>query len=112
MRALLFPQLFLGISVFVSSGLNIYDRYIVPQLSPLFYNIGRIIIVVSFLPLFDYSPWVIVLGAYLGSLLHLLVQLPLFKNLKIKYLPIIDFKDNNLKEVLKLGLPRILVTSL
>ena len=43
MRVLLIPQIILGASAFISSGLNIYQRFIVPQLAPLFYNVGRIL---------------------------------------------------------------------
>lgn len=109
MRALLFPQLLLGISVFMSSGLNIYDRYILPQLSPLFFNIGRIAVILVLLPVFDYAPWVLVIGTYVGATLHLAIQIPLFKRLGIKYYPVILYKDKHIKEVLKLGLPRLFV---
>ncbi len=109
MRALILPQLLLGVSVFISTGLNIYNRFLLPQLSPLFYNIGRIIAILILLPLTDYSPWAIVAAAYIGSILHLVIQIPLFISLKIKYLFVIDYRDPHVSEVAKLSLPRILV---
>lgn len=109
MRAMILPQMVLGISVFVSSGLNIYHRYIVPQLSGLFFNIGRVGVAIILIPLMDFSPWALVAAIYAGAILHLLIQLPLFLSLKIRYYPRVDFKDPYLKEVMKLGLPRILV---
>ena len=109
MRVLIFPQLILGISVFISSGLNVYNRYIIPQLSPLFYNIGRLFAVFLLVPISDYSPWALVGGVYVGSFLHLGVSLPLFFQLKFKYYPFIDFKDKYLKEILRLGFPRLIV---
>lgn len=109
MRALIVPQFILGISVFLSVGLNVYDRYLLPQLSPLFYNVGRIIVFVVMLPLIDKSPWAIVAATYLGAIFHLIIQIPLFIHLKIKYSLHINFHDENTKEVVKLGIPRIIV---
>lgn len=109
MRALILPQLILGISVFISSGLNVHNRILITNLSPLFYNIGRIVAMVIFLPLFDFSPWVIIICTYVGSFLHLFIQLPFYFRLNIKYYTVIDYKNTHVREVLKLGLPRILV---
>lgn len=109
MRALVVPQLLLGISVYISSGLNVYNRFLVPQLSQLFYNIGRVLVVFIIVPLMDFSPWALVIAVYVGSLLHLAVQLPLFFTLDFKYLFKIDLKDSYLHQVWKLGLPRIVV---
>jgi len=109
MRALILPQLVLGISVFISTGLNIYDRYLLPQLSPLFYNLGRIIVVIFLISLLDKSPWAIVLATYVGSFFHLIIQIPLFLKLKIKYYFRIDYKNEDVREILHLGAPRILV---
>ncbi len=109
MRALILPQLVLGISVFISSGLNVYNRFIVPQLSPLFYNVGRLAVVFILVPIMDYSPWALVVGVYVGAFFHLIVPLPLFFSLRFKYYPFIDFKDKYLREILKLGFPRLIV---
>ncbi len=108
MRVLILPQLILGISVFISTGLNVYDRYIVPQLSPLFFNLGRIVAVLVLVPYMDYSPWSLVIGVIIGSLLHLIIQIPLFLSLNFKYLFSIE-KSSYLKEIAILGLPRLFV---
>lgn len=109
MRILLIPQIILGASAFISSGLNIYQRFIVPQLAPLFYNVGRILGVVIIVPLMDYSIWGLVWGTLLGSLLHLAIQVPLWRRLDISFKPFyIDRKDKNFLQALRLGFPRIL----
>lgn len=109
MRVLLIPQIILGASAFISSGLNIYQRFIVPQLAPLFYNVGRILGVVIIVPLMDYSIWGLVWGTLLGSILHLAIQIPLWRKLDISFRPFfIDRKDKNFLQALRLGLPRIL----
>lgn len=109
MRALILPQLVIGVSVFISSGLNVYNRFIIPQLSPLFYNLGRLAVVFLFVPIMDYSPWALVAAVYVGAVLHVIIPLPLFRSLRIKYYPTIDWRDKYLFEMLKLGLPRIIV---
>ncbi len=107
MRVMLIPQVILGLSVFISSGINVYDRLIIPNLAPLFYNIGRIFAVVALVPAMDFSPWAIVWGTVLGSILHLCVQLPLFRSLKIDYKFIIDWRSKYLREIGVLGIPRM-----
>lgn len=107
MRVLLIPQLILGVSVFVSNGINIYDRFLIPTLAPLFFNIGRIISLVLFIPLLDNSPWAVVLGTFIGSFLHLVIQLPLYARLDLKWQSIIDYKSSYVKEIILLGIPRM-----
>lgn len=108
MRILLIPQIILGLSAFVSTGLNIYHRFIIPQLAPLFFNIGKIIGVLVFVPLMNGDIMGLVVGTFLGALMHLLIQLPLLSHLKIGFkLFFIDLKDRSFKQVIKLGTPRI-----
>ncbi len=109
MRAMILPQLLLGISVFISSGLNVYNRYLLPQLSGLFFNLGKLGTAIIFIPLMDKSPWALVVAVYVGAFLHLIIQIPLFISLRLKYYPRIEFKDPYLKEIFKLGLPRMVV---
>lgn len=109
MRVLLIPQIILGASAFISSLLNIYHRFIVPQLAPLFFNFGRIIGVLIFVPLMDNSVWGLVWGTVLGSILHLVIQLPLWHQLKLGFkMFYVDVRDKNFIEALKLGFPRII----
>lgn len=108
MRVLLIPQIILGASVFISSGLNVYNRYIIPQLAPLFFNLGRIVVMFLLVPLMNFSPWAMVVGVILGSLLHLGIQLPLVNALGLKYYAVIDWGSKYLNEVLRVGFPRML----
>lgn len=107
MRVLLIPQIILGISVLVSSGLNIYNRFLVPQLAPLFFNIGRILGLVILVPLMDYSPWAIVIGVLLGSVLHLGIQLPVFRMVGFNYKLSFSY-TKDLRYMLFVSLPRTL----
>lgn len=113
MRMLLIPQVILGISAFFSTWLNIYHRFVIPQLAPLFFNIGKIVGVLIIVPLMGGSIWGLVWGTLIGSMLHLLIQLPLLRHLQFNFkMFAIDFYDTNFKKVMKLGLPRILSLSM
>lgn len=107
MRALLIPQLILALSVFVSNGLNIYNRYIVPQLAPLLFNVGRILAVVILVPAMNFSPWGIVVGVYVGSLLHLLIQLPLAQRIGLVVQPVFEVSNKYMKELFTMAVPRM-----
>src|SRR5690606_32732493 len=98
MRVLFIPQVILGASVFISSGLNAYNRYLVPQLAPLFFNIGRIIIMFVLVPLMNFSPWAMVVGVFVGSFLHLGVQIPLVRSLGLNYLFVLNLDNKYIRE--------------
>lgn len=106
MQFLMLPMLILGVSVFVTSGLNVYQRFFVPQLAPLFYNVGRIFGVFVLIPVLHESPWGFVLGTLIGSILHLLIQIPLARYLKISYIPVIDLHDVYARKMFQVSLPR------
>ena len=113
MRILLIPQVVLGLSAFLSTWLNIYQRFLVPQLAPLFFNIGKIFGVMIIVPLMGGSIWGLVWGSLLGSVLHLLIQLPLLKHLNFSFkLFFVELKDKNFLRVLKLGIPRVFSLSI
>lgn len=112
MRLLIIPQIILAISAFASTSLNIYHRFIIPQLAPLIFNLGRIIGILFFVPMMDGSIWGLIWGTLLGAFLHLLIQLPLLRRLQIRFNWLaIDFKDLHFIQVIKLGLPRVMSLS-
>lgn len=109
LRVLMLPQIILAMSVFMSSGINIYNRYLVPQLSPLFFNLGRIFGLVVLIPVLggEPSPWAVILGVYIGSILHLLVQIPLARYLGLKYMLVFWYRGPYVKELLRISIPRM-----
>lgn len=111
LRVLMIPQFILGASVFVSAGLNVYDRLFLPQLAPLFYNAGRIFSVMFLLPLMDKSPWALVAGVIMGSVLHFIIQIPLARMLGLHWSLHIDFHSKYLKNFLKVAWPRLIAYS-
>ncbi len=108
MRWLMLTQVILGVSTFLSSALNSFRRFLVPQLAPFFYNIGILIGALFIIPFTGGSPWGLTYGVFIGSILHLLIQIPLTSHLKIKYEFIIDITSKKLRNIIFVGLPRII----
>lgn len=104
MRIMLLSPIFLGVSSFISGALQSFKRFLVPFLSPIFYNLGAI-----FGVLFLYKPFGLAglaWGVSLGALLHLVIQLPLLRHLGFEYSLTFNFKDMLVKKMVKLALPR------
>lgn len=106
MKVLMLPMFILGVSVFITSGLNVYQRFLVPQLAPLFYNLGRIFGVFILIPLLDKSPWALVFGGIIGAVLHLLIQVPLARYVRLEYQPVIDLESEDSRRLFRVALPR------
>lgn len=111
LRVLMIPQVILGVSIYLSTALNLFERFIIPQLAPLFYNLGRIAAIYIFMPIIGQSPWVLVWGTMLGAIVHLLIQIPVFKYIGLRYRPMIDFKDYYVHKIGVVALPRVLSMS-
>jgi len=103
-KILLFPQVILGISTFVSAGLNVYNRFIIPHFAPLFYNIGRLIGIVILYPMFGIQG--LIYGIIIGSFFHLFIQLPQSLSIGFKYKPIIKINNLYIKEIFVVAIPR------
>lgn len=73
-RILLLSPLLLGLSNLLGSITQVYRRFFIYSLSPIFYNLGIIVGIILFVPFF--GPTGLVGGVILGALLHLVVQLP------------------------------------
>ena len=108
-RIMLFAQIFFALSNFITGIIHSHHRFLIPALAPLAYNIG-IILGVVFLK--DYiGIYSAAAGVVLGSLLHLLMQIPLARTLGFVYHPNLLFKHRGVKEMLRLMPPRTLAIS-
>lgn len=109
-RIMAAAQLFFGFSSFLTGIIQSHRRFLVPALSPILYNLGIIIGIVTLGPwLGIYGP---ALGVVIGALLHLLAQLPLAIKLGFRYLPVIHGNHGAVREMGRLMLPRVLTLSL
>jgi len=108
-RILLAAQAFFVLSYFLTSVLESLQRFLVPALAPLFYNLGIILGAVFLSSRFGiYAP---VLGAVAGAFFHFLIQLPLAFWLGFRPKLTLNFSHPGVKEIGRLALPRIIELS-
>ena len=110
LRIMLVAQLFFVVSIFLTGILQSFQRFLVPALASVFYNIGIITSIVFLVPVFGiYAP---AFGMILGALLHLVVQLPLALSLGFTFKPNFDFKNRDVHETISLMWPRSITLGL
>ncbi len=104
-RIMLVAQIFFCISNFLTGIIQCHQRFLVPALAPVAYNLGIILGIVFLTPFLGiYGP---TLGVVLGALLHLLVQLPLAMKLGFSFSPFnTRVSHPGVKEIIKLTIPR------
>ncbi len=105
-RVMLLAQVFFLISNFLSAIVQSHQRFLLPALSPVVYNLG-IIFSVVFLAA-PFGIWAATIGVLLGALFHFLIQLPLAFKLGFRYSLSFDWENSGVKRVIKLMLPRTL----
>lgn len=103
-RIMLGSTFFLLLSNLLSGILQSHRRFLLPALSPVFYNFG-IILGTVFLSRFIgiYGP---ALGVFLGAMIHFGIQLPEALRLGFSFLPKFSFRRSDVREVLTLMIPR------
>lgn len=99
-QIILVAQLILVIGTFFFGIAHTFQRFIIPALAPIFYNLGIIIGILFIAPTFGITG--LGLGVVLGAILHVLVQIPLVRSLGFKYHFSFDFFNSGVKEVVKL----------
>jgi len=105
-RIMLFAQGFFLVSNFLTAIIQSHQRFIVPAVAPLLYNLGIIFSVLLFGP--QIGIWSAAIGVVVGAFFHLLIQIPLAVKLGFSYEPIFDFHLPGVKEIFRLMLPRTL----
>jgi putative peptidoglycan lipid II flippase len=105
-RILLISPAVFAVSTFCSSVLNSYNRFAVAAMAPLLYNLAIIAAAWGLSgPLGIYG---LALGAVVGAVLHLLIQLPFCLRLGMCWRPIVDLGHAGVREVVRLFAPRVL----
>jgi putative peptidoglycan lipid II flippase len=107
-RILLLSPIFLGLSNLFSSITQVYKRFFIYAISPIFYNIGIIAGAVFLFP--KIGPKGLVFGVVLGALMHFLVQVPFVS--KLNLFPKFSMPDfGSIKKVIFVSLPRTVTMS-
>jgi len=104
-RIMLLSPVILGASSLFSGILQYYDRFLAYSLAPILYNVGIIFGIFFFTPHFGIVG--LAYGVILGSILHLLIQVPPSCFSGFSYKPVFDLKQKELKRIFYLVLPRI-----
>jgi putative peptidoglycan lipid II flippase len=105
-RILLITPAVFAASTFCASVLNSYHRFAVAALAPLMYNLA--IIAGAFFLSGPFGIHGLAIGAAVGAVLHLLIQLPALMRLGMRWRPIIDLSHRGVREVARLFAPRVL----
>jgi putative peptidoglycan lipid II flippase len=105
-RIMLFAQFFFAISNFLTGILQAYQRFIVPALAPLIYNLG-IMLTSIFLAKY-FGIYAAGLGVVVGAAFHMLVQLPLIKKTGFHWQPFFNWRFTGVKKLFKMMPPRLM----
>lgn len=112
-RIMLLSPILLGLSNLFASITQTYKKFLIYSLSPVLYNIGIIIGIVLFYPLFGLTglAWGVILGAFF----HLLIQVPII--ISYGYWPkcSLNLIRNNFKDLIKIvtiSFPRTITLSI
>src|SRR3990167_9306043 len=99
-RIILFGQLLMVIGSFFMGINQSFQRFIIPALAPLMYNLGIIFGIAVLAPYFGIAG--AAYGVVIGSLLHMLIQFPLAKSLGFQYSFSLDFLNQGVREIFQL----------
>lgn len=106
-RIMLVAQMFFAVSSFFSAMLQSFQRFIIPSIAPILYNIGIVLGVYLFAPwLGIYSAGV---GVVLGAFMHMIIQLPLIWKLGFRFRWSFNIRKQGVKELFSL-IPARVVT--
>lgn len=103
-RIMFLSPILFGLSSIFSGILQYFNRFLVYSLAPILYNLGIIIGILFFVPIFNIFG--LAYGVILGAFLHLIIQLPAAFGSGFRYLPIFNFKMPGLKKIFILMIPR------
>lgn len=104
-RIMFLSPILLGISNIFSGILQYFNRFLVYSLAPIFYNLGIIVGILFFVPIFGLLG--LSYGVIFGAFLHLIIQIPSIINTGYRYRPFFNFRDPGLLQIFKLMIPRL-----
>lgn len=105
-KIMLLSPILLGISNLLGSVTQTSKKFIVYALSPILYNLGIILGIVCFYPVFGIEG--LAYGVVLGAILHVLIQIPSVRNAGLLPWFSINIRLSDIREVVYLSLPRTL----
>ncbi len=109
-RILLLQPLFLGLSSLFGVVTQLGHRFVLYAISPLIYNLGIIIGILFFYPIFGLSG--LVIGVVIGAFGHMAIQWPFVQGNNLNFGFTLNFDWPRIRQVLSLSVPRALTLSL
>jgi putative peptidoglycan lipid II flippase len=109
-QIMLVAQLFFAVSNFMTGMLQAYQRFIIPAVAPVLYNLGILIGVFLFSSqLGIYSAGV---GVIIGAFIHMAIQLPLAIKLGFRFKPSLSMSLPGVKQFFSLMPARLMTISI
>ncbi|MDP9243745.1 MAG: murein biosynthesis integral membrane protein MurJ [Chloroflexota bacterium] len=105
-RIMLLSPIFIGLGAVVTGILNTYDRWAVPAMAPLVYNLSIIFAAIFIAPILGVEA--LAVGVAVGSLLHLAIQLPSLAAVGQRYDLTLGLRHPGVRRVALLTAPRTL----
>ncbi len=105
-RIMLLSPVFIGMGAVVSGILNSYERFAVPAIAPLLYNLAIIVAAIVIAPLMGVEG--LAVGVAVGSLAHLVIQLPNLAAVGQRYDITVSLRHPGVRRVAWLMGPRTL----
>ncbi|MEI6296064.1 MAG: murein biosynthesis integral membrane protein MurJ [bacterium] len=105
-RILMLSPLLFSISSIFSSILNSFRSFFLVALAPLLYNTAIILGIIFLAP--TLGIYGVAIAVIAGAILHILIQIPGAVKFGFKWRSVIDLKNNGVREIVKLIVPRIL----
>ncbi|MCG3211631.1 MAG: putative lipid II flippase MurJ [Anaerolineae bacterium] len=106
MRLTLISTIIFSVSSLVGAMLHTRQHFVLPAVAPLVYNLG--IMAGALFLAQPFGVFGLIYGAILGSLGHLLIQLPMLLKFGARYWPGFAWNDPDLRHILRLMGPRVL----
>ena len=105
-RIMMIAQVFFAFSGFLGGVLQAYQRFLVPALAPILYNVGIIFGILILSPF--WGIYGAAVGVIVGSFLHLVIQIFPARRLGFSPKPIWDLSHPAVREIGRLMIPRTL----
>ena len=104
MRVLLLSLIIFSISGLTTSILQSYQRFFLPALAPILYDMGILFGAAVLVPRFGI--YGLAYGAVLGAAGHFLIQVPGLIGVRARWRPTIDWRSPDLRRIIRLMIPR------
>ena len=104
-----FPYLFfVSLVAFSGSILNSYQKFSLPALTPLFYNLSLIVAAVWFAPQLDVPIYAIAWGVFVAGIIQVIIQIPALMQLGLLPRIKINTQHPGVRKVIYLMIPGII----